>query len=122
VKAQQMDLLARLGAGQGHDHVIGLQVRHPHVLRELLALDHHGIGHLKPQQVEETLGAVEIAHRDRDVIEKQDHQLASSFSAALRGIVPRWTASQTAAAERWAAAGGRPWSPSRRQSHHYCQL
>jgi hypothetical protein len=27
---------------------------------------------------QETLGAIEIAHRDRGVIEKEDHQLASS--------------------------------------------
>jgi hypothetical protein len=68
-----MDLLARHGTRQGHDHMIGLKVRHPHVPGELLALDHHGIGHLEPQQAEETLGAIEIAHGDRHVIEKQDH-------------------------------------------------
>ena len=62
VKAQQMGLLARRGGRQGHDHVIGLEARHAHVSRELLALDHHGIGHLEAQHAKETLGAIEIAH------------------------------------------------------------
>ena len=55
------------------------------MLRELLALDHHGIGHLESQQAEETLGAIEIAHRDRDVIEKQDHRLLLLVGPPLRG-------------------------------------
>jgi hypothetical protein len=55
--------------------VIGLKVRHAHVLRELLTLDHDRIGHLEAQQTEEVLGTVEVAHRNRDVIEIQDHSL-----------------------------------------------
>jgi len=40
-------------------------------------VDHHGIGHLEAQQAEEMLGGIEIADRDRNVIEKQDHRIAS---------------------------------------------
>jgi hypothetical protein len=61
--------------------------RHPQVLRELRALDHQGIGHLEAQEVEETPGAVEVAHRDRDVIEKPDHRLASSCSRPPGGAI-----------------------------------